>query len=64
MHSSEYYRCILLSDCTTEPIGNRLTRTNYEVTLMLVELVYGWVTDSGSVIGALGGLKADTVAAL
>ena len=58
------YRCILLSDCTTEPIGNRLTRTNYEVTLMLVELVYGWVTDSGSVIGALGGSKADTVAAL
>jgi ureidoacrylate peracid hydrolase len=36
------YRCMLLADCTWEPVGNRLSRSNYEATLLLVELQYGW----------------------
>jgi ureidoacrylate peracid hydrolase len=48
------YRCLLLADCTWEPIGNRLPRTNYEATLLLVELAYGWVTQSAELIRALG----------
>ena len=40
------YRCLLLSDCTAEPIGADTTRTNHEATLAVVELLFGWVTDS------------------
>jgi len=49
------YRCLLLADCTAEPIGNRLPRTNREATLLLVELVFGWVSDSAALARALSG---------
>jgi ureidoacrylate peracid hydrolase len=48
------YRCLLLADCTAEPIGNRLPRTNREATLLLVELVYGWVAESAALVRTLG----------
>lgn len=47
------YRCLLLTDCTAELIGNRLPRTNHEASLLLVELVYGWVTESSALMQAL-----------
>jgi ureidoacrylate peracid hydrolase len=47
------YRCLLLADCTWEPVGNRLSRSNYEATLLLVELQYGWVSDSSALVLAL-----------
>jgi ureidoacrylate peracid hydrolase len=47
------YRCLLLADCTWEPIGNRLPRSNYEATLLLVELAYGWVCQSANLVRAL-----------
>jgi len=47
------YRCVLLADCTAEPIGNRLPRTNRQATLLLVELVYGWVAESSDLLRAL-----------
>ena len=47
------YRCLLLADCTAEPIGNRLPRTNREATLLLVELVYGWVAESAALVRTL-----------
>jgi len=47
------YECLLLSDCTAEPVGNQLPRTNHEATLLLVELVYGSITDSKALIQAL-----------
>jgi len=47
------YRCLLLADCTAEPIDSRLPRTNHEATLLLVELVYGWVSESASLMQAL-----------
>ena len=40
------YRCLLLTDCVAEPIGHRLPRTNHEATLLLVEVLFGWVTES------------------
>ena len=52
------YRCLLLADCTAEPIGNRLPRTNHEATLLLVELVYGWVAESSAFVHALGDRSA------
>ena len=47
------YACLLLADCAAEPIGNRLPRTNHEATLLLIELVFGWVTESEALVRAL-----------
>ncbi|MCA1647057.1 MAG: isochorismatase family protein [Chloroflexi bacterium] len=52
------YRCLLLADCTAEPIGYGLARSNYEATLLLTELVFGWVSDSVALLEALTGLAA------
>ena len=47
------YRCLLLSDCTAEPIGNGEPRSNHEATLRVIETLFGWVTDSQSYLEAL-----------
>ena len=47
------YQCLLLADCTAEPIGNGLPRSNHEATLLLVELLFGWVSDSTALLQAL-----------
>jgi len=57
------YRCVLLADCTAEPIGNRLSRTNREATLLLIELVYGWVTESSALLPKLNERSAAVHAA-
>ncbi len=45
------YRCLLLSDCSAEPIG---AGANHEATLRVVETLFGWVTDSDSLLRGLG----------
>jgi ureidoacrylate peracid hydrolase len=47
------YQCIVLEDCTAEPIGANLARTNHEVSLLNIQLLFGWVSDSGRFIEAL-----------
>jgi ureidoacrylate peracid hydrolase len=47
------YRCLLLADCTAEPIGQGLPRGNHEATLLLIELMFGWVSDSAALERAL-----------
>ena len=47
------YRCLLLADCTAEPVGHGLPRSNHEATLLLVELAFGWVSDSAALVQAL-----------
>jgi ureidoacrylate peracid hydrolase len=47
------YRCLLLSDCTGEPIGSDLARTNHEASLLVIETLFGWVSDSRSLLQAL-----------
>jgi len=42
------YRCILLADCTAEPIGADLPRTNHDATLLVTQVLFGWVSDSAS----------------
>jgi ureidoacrylate peracid hydrolase len=54
------YRCLLLSDCTGEPIGSDLPRSNHDATLLVVETLFGWVSDSRSFLRAL---QRDDVAA-
>ena len=55
------YSCILLTDCTAEPIGLQAAGykvgqdtaraspaggTNYQATLLLTQMIFGWVSDS------------------
>lgn len=47
------YPCLLLEDCTAEPIGAGLSRSNHEASLLTIETLLGWVCDSASFIQAL-----------
>jgi ureidoacrylate peracid hydrolase len=47
------YRCVVLEDCTAEPIGATLPRTNHEASLLNVETLFGWVSDAEKFIAAL-----------
>ena len=47
------YRCVLLADCTAEPIGGGLPRSNHEASLLTVQTLFGWVSDSGRFVSAL-----------
>lgn len=46
------YSCVLLSDCMAEPIGHDFERGNHEATLMLMEMLFAWVSDSNKFIRA------------
>ena len=56
------YRCLLLSDCTGEPIGANLARSNHEASLLVIETLFGWVSDSRSLLRALEDHAAAAVA--
>jgi len=45
------YTCLLLADCTAEPIG----QSNYEASLLVVQKPFGWVSHSAELITALEG---------
>lgn len=47
------YHCVLLEDCTGEPIGQHNTRSNHEASLLTIETLLGWVSDSQTFIDAL-----------
>jgi ureidoacrylate peracid hydrolase len=47
------YRCVLLSDCMAEVVGNDLPRSNHEASLFLIQMRFGWVTDSKEFITTL-----------
>ena len=49
------YSPILLEDCTGEPVGYGLTRSNHDATLLLIQLMFGWVSNSEQFIKALAG---------
>lgn len=44
------YSPILLSDCTAEPIGFGLPRSNHEASLLLIQELFGWVSTSDQFI--------------
>ncbi len=48
------YRCLVVEDCTAEPIGSDTPRTNQEASLTVLELLFAWITDSAAVTDALG----------
>jgi ureidoacrylate peracid hydrolase len=47
------YLCLLLSDCMAEPIGDNLARSNHEASLLAIEALFGWVSDSSEFVSAL-----------
>ena len=40
------YLAVLLADCMSEPLGNGLPRSNHDASLLSVEVLLGWVSDS------------------
>jgi len=48
------YQPVLLADCTAEPIGYGLPRSNHEASLLTIEVLLGWVSSSDEFIKALG----------
>jgi ureidoacrylate peracid hydrolase len=47
------YQCCLLEDCTGEPIGFSNSRSNHEASLLTIELLFGWISDSQKFIAAV-----------
>ncbi len=51
------YKCILLEDCTAEPIGDGLARSNHEASLLTIQILLGWTSTSGQFIAALDAVE-------
>ena len=47
------YSPVLLEDCTAEPIGQGLPRSNHEASLLLIQSLFGWVSHSDHFLKAL-----------
>ncbi|PYU19760.1 MAG: cysteine hydrolase [Acidobacteria bacterium] len=47
------YSCVMLADCMGEPIGNELPRSNHEASLLVMQTLFGWVSDSNEFTKAL-----------
>ena len=47
------YRCVLLADCTGEPIGSDLARSNHEASLFTIQRLFGWVSSSKRFVSAI-----------
>jgi ureidoacrylate peracid hydrolase len=47
------YHCILLEDCCGEPVGNGNSRSNHDASLLTIEVLFGWISDSAKFIAAL-----------
>jgi len=55
------YHCIVLEDCTAEPLGANLSRSNHDATLFLVERVFGSVSTAADLIN-LSALDGQVIA--
>jgi len=47
------YSCVLLTDCMGEPIGYGLPRSNHEASLLVIQTLFGWVSESEEFIKSL-----------
>lgn len=47
------YSSIVLEDCTAEPIGYDLPRSNHDASLLVIQRVLGWVSNSNEFIKAI-----------
>jgi ureidoacrylate peracid hydrolase len=46
------YSSLVLEDCTAEPIGYGLPRSNHEASILAIQTLFGWVTSSEEFIKA------------
>jgi ureidoacrylate peracid hydrolase len=49
------YSCVLLKDCTAEPLGQKFPRSNHDASLLSIQALLGWVSTSDDFVEALGG---------
>lgn len=47
------YSCIVLEDCTAEPIASTAPRSNHEASLLTMQILFGWISDSDKLARAL-----------
>lgn len=47
------FTCVLVADCTAEPIGQGFVRSNHDASLLVLQVLFGWVSTSAHVISAL-----------
>lgn len=47
------YSCVLLEDCTAEPIGQDLPRSNHDASLLILQTLFAWVSRSDKFLHAL-----------
>lgn len=47
------YSAIVLEDCTAEPIGYDLPRSNHEASLLAIQTLFGWVSNSDEFVKAI-----------
>ena len=48
------YHCLVLEDCVNEAIGDGLPRSNHEASLLVMQLLVGWISDSTTFLASLG----------
>jgi ureidoacrylate peracid hydrolase len=48
------YLSVLLADCAAEPLGDIAPRSNHDATLLIIEAMLGWVSDSARFEAAFG----------
>lgn len=47
------YSCVLLEDCTGEPIGHDLDRSNHDASLLSIQVLLGWISSSEEFVKTL-----------
>jgi ureidoacrylate peracid hydrolase len=52
------YTCLVLEDCTAEPIAADAPRTNHEASLLTIQLLFGWTARSEALLQVLADAPA------
>ncbi|HET8678991.1 MAG TPA: isochorismatase family protein, partial [bacterium] len=55
------YTCVLLADCTGEPIGHTLPRSNHDASLLVLQMLFGWISSSDEFVRAVDRRAATSV---
>jgi ureidoacrylate peracid hydrolase len=55
------YNCLLLEDCTAEPLGSGFERSNHEAALFTMQTAFGWVSNSAEFINTLEAAPAAVI---
>jgi ureidoacrylate peracid hydrolase len=51
------YSCVLLEDCTGEPIGHDIDRSNHDASLLCIQTLLGWTSSSTEFVKALESIQ-------